>query len=124
MGITFDSFFAVFTTKDTFPPFPLKCQKFVWALAFSSSSLRCLTVQFRFVVKVGLGGWTEGTVAGALPGSWWGRAPVPHLWGRTEAFRDGSGLVSSSPEPKEGDMRSVHCGSAPANLRGLHSRVG
>lgn len=124
LGLTFDSCFAVFTTKDTFPPFPLKCQKFVWALAFSSSSLRCLTVQFCFMVKVGLGGLTEGTVAGALPRSRWGRSPVPHLWGRTEAFRDGGRLVSGSPEPREGDMRSVHGGSAPVNLRGLHSRVG
>ena len=76
------------------------------------------------MVEVGLAGWAEGSVTGALPGSWWGRAPVPQLGGRTEAFRGGGGLVPSSPEPREGDMCSVYSGSAPVNLRRLHSRVG
>lgn len=124
LGITFDSFFAVLTTKDTFPPFPLKCQKIVRALAFSSSSLRCSTVQFCSVVEVRLAGWAEGSVTGNLPGSWWGRSPVPKLGGCTEAFRGGGGLVPCSPEPREGDVRSVHSSSAPVNLRRLHSRVG
>lgn len=49
----------------------LKCQKFVWALAFSSSSLRCLTVQFCFVVKVVW--WLDRRhCSRGSPGSWWG----------------------------------------------------